>query len=315
MDELLAGFQGSFAVTGDPNDPVRPHPRFVQYKQKREGYGEQEERRKKLLEQQKSSRRNMADLARKIADEEDEEMEDKLEESAQEAMDEGKKIKKTKKFNPYKNQLMLSEWLVDVPSDFEENWLAVVCPVGKRCLVTASRGQTKAYSRTGAFMRRFPSHLPGGCHKLAQHQSYCILDCIYHEILQTFFVLDIMCWRGHPVYDSDTEFRIFWLQSKLSEEGEELASHSKTNPYKFIPLEFVSCKRESITKLLSGEWKLEVDGLLFIHKEAHYSPGLSPLSGWLKPHMVPQVLAIPVSQQFIDCTPTIRKDLSDTTPR
>lgn len=34
---------------------------------------------------------------------------------------------------------MLSEWLVDVPSDLEQEWVVVVCPVGKRALVVASR--------------------------------------------------------------------------------------------------------------------------------------------------------------------------------
>lgn len=34
---------------------------------------------------------------------------------------------------------MLSEWLVDVPVDLEQEWMVVVCPVGKRALVVASR--------------------------------------------------------------------------------------------------------------------------------------------------------------------------------
>lgn len=34
---------------------------------------------------------------------------------------------------------MLSEWLVDVPLDLEKEWVVVVCPVGKRALVVASR--------------------------------------------------------------------------------------------------------------------------------------------------------------------------------
>lgn len=31
--------------------------------------------------------------------------------------------------------------------------------------------------------------------------DYTILDCIYSEVSQTYYVLDVMCWRGHPVYD------------------------------------------------------------------------------------------------------------------
>lgn len=36
-------------------------------------------------------------------------------------------------------QIMYSEWLVEKPVDFEQEWLAVICPWGKRNLVVASR--------------------------------------------------------------------------------------------------------------------------------------------------------------------------------
>jgi hypothetical protein len=36
-------------------------------------------------------------------------------------------------------QLMLSEWMVEVPDDVAQNWFAVVCPVGKRCLVVSRK--------------------------------------------------------------------------------------------------------------------------------------------------------------------------------
>ena len=34
-------------------------------------------------------------------------------------------------------QLMLSEWMIEMPSDFETHWFMVPSPVGKRCLVVA----------------------------------------------------------------------------------------------------------------------------------------------------------------------------------
>ena len=40
---------------------------------------------------------------------------------------------------PLPPQLMLSEWLVDVPSELDTDWLMVVCPVGKRSLIVASK--------------------------------------------------------------------------------------------------------------------------------------------------------------------------------
>ena len=46
---------------------------------------------------------------------------------------------KMKKPRTYKNQIMLSEWLVEVPDDFSRSWFMVPSPVGKRCLVVASR--------------------------------------------------------------------------------------------------------------------------------------------------------------------------------
>ncbi|KAG7265339.1 hypothetical protein CRUP_014375 [Coryphaenoides rupestris] len=38
-------------------------------------------------------------------------------------------------------KLMLSEWLVDVPAELDTEWLMVVCPVGKRSLIVASKAR------------------------------------------------------------------------------------------------------------------------------------------------------------------------------
>jgi hypothetical protein len=35
---------------------------------------------------------------------------------------------------------MYAEWLVEIPADLQENWYVVMCPVGKRCLVTTAKG-------------------------------------------------------------------------------------------------------------------------------------------------------------------------------
>ena len=99
-------------------------------------------------------------------------------------MEEGGAQKKSKgtvkRVNPYKDQLMLSEWLVDLPVDFTANWTMLVCPLGRRCMVVASRGRTTAYTRKGYCLKRFPSHLPGGNH--THNAKFTILDCIFNEI-------------------------------------------------------------------------------------------------------------------------------------
>ena len=207
---------------------------------------------------------------------------------------------------PYKNQLMLSEWLVEIPTDFQENWYMVVCPVAKRCLVLSANGSTTVYSRSGHHMKQFPSHLPGGSRKLSPgKKDYCILDCLFEETSSTFYVLDIMCWRGHPVYDSDTEFRFYWLNAKMTENGDDLVVQTRTNPYKFIPLQHYSCSFDTLVQIFSSSWSILVDGLLFFHKKSHYFLGRSPLVLWLKPHMVTDILGLPVSQEFLDCVPVL----------
>ncbi|CAG8772556.1 12557_t:CDS:2, partial [Racocetra fulgida] len=55
----------------------------------------------------------------------------------------------------------------------------------------------------------FESPLPAGSssYKGNKTTDYCILDCIYDQTTFTYYVLDMMCWKGHPIYDCDTEFR------------------------------------------------------------------------------------------------------------
>lgn len=46
-------------------------------------------------------------------------------------------------------------------------------------------------------MNKFPKSL----YLYVPHADYTILDCIYSEVDRTYYILDVMCWRGHPVYD------------------------------------------------------------------------------------------------------------------
>lgn len=62
--------------------------------------------------------------------------------------------------------------------------------------------------------------------------------------------------------------------------------------YKFVPLPCVAACAPEIESILSGEQPFSetMDGVLFFHKEVHYTPGISPLVIWLLPYMVPEVL-------------------------
>ncbi|XP_028306716.1 snurportin-1 [Gouania willdenowi] len=305
MDDLTQALSASFAVSKEPNSTAAPHPRLAQYKSKYSSL-DQSERRQRFLELQKSKRLNYVNHARRLADgdwtgadsegEEDmekQEEEEKLQDDTIEE-EEGMEIEKRRLPKHYANQLMLSEWLVDVPSELHTDWLMVVCPVGKRSLIVASKGSTAAYTKSGYCVNRFPSLLPGGNrHNSAMGKDYTILDCIYSEMDRTFYILDVMCWRGHPVYDCPTEFRFYWLQSKV-QETDSLSDITKRNPFRFISLQSTECTSESIQKGLAAEYSFNVDGLLFYHRQTHYTPGSTPLVGWLRPYMVTDILGIDV---------------------
>ncbi|KAM6937084.1 snurportin-1 [Xenentodon cancila] len=304
MDDLTQALSTSFAVSKEPNSTAAPHPRLAQYKSKYSVL-EQSERRRRFLELQKSKRLNYVNHARRLADgdwtgadSDGEEDMEKQEEGQREqdgtAEEEGMEIERRKLPKHYANQLMLSEWLVDVPADLESDWLMVVCPVGKRSLIVASKGSTAAYTKSGYCVNRFPSLLPGGNrHNSAMGKDYTILDCIYSEVNRTFYILDVMCWRGHPVYDCPTEFRFYWLQSKV-QETDGLSETAKRNPFRFVGLQNTDCTTGSIHKALGAEYSFAVDGLLFYHKQTHYTPGSTPLVGWLRPYMVTDILGMEV---------------------
>uniref|UniRef100_A0A0B8RX07 Snurportin-1 n=1 Tax=Philothamnus irregularis TaxID=1899461 RepID=A0A0B8RX07_9SAUR len=306
MEELSQALACNFVVSQDLNSPAAPHPRLAQYKPKYSSL-EQGERRRRLLEFQKTKRLDYINHARRLAEDdwtytEEEEKEEKKRETEKEGetakadgdhedmdLDMVKRLPKR-----YANQLMLSEWLIDVPPDLDQEWLFVVCPIGKRALVVASRGNTAAYTKSGFCVNRFPSLLPGGNRlNSAAGKEYTILDCIYNEVQQTYYILDVMCWRGHPVYDCQTDFRFYWLHSKMEEEM-DLSEKSRLNPYRFVGLKSYSCNSASLCEALTMSFPFEVDGILFYHKQAHYNPGSTPLVGWLRPYMVSDILGIVV---------------------
>ncbi|XP_043933169.1 snurportin-1 [Protopterus annectens] len=310
MDELSQVLATSFSVSRDPNSIAAAHPRLSQYKSKFSSQ-DQAERRRKLLDLQKSKRLDYVNHARRLAEGDWVGVEDEAEEDDDDGesgeMDVDSKSRKLPKY--YANQLMLSEWLVDVPNDMAEDWFLVVCPVGKRCLTIASKGSTVTYTRSGYCVNRFPSLLPGGSrHNSSTGKDYTILDCVYNELNRTYYILDVMCWRGHPVYDCQTEFRFFWLKSKLEEEAGGLKEVSKINPFKFVGLQHFACTPDAVCQALSMDFPYQVDGLLFYHKQTHYTPGSTPLVGWLKPYMVPDILGFTVPATPLTVKPDYAND-------
>ena len=88
----------------------------------------QEDRRKKLLEHQKSKRDDLINHARALATGDFNEEQDNEEEEEDMDTSSSGEVRQRKLRKTYKNQLMLSEWLVEVPVDMEDKWLMILCP-------------------------------------------------------------------------------------------------------------------------------------------------------------------------------------------
>ncbi|KAF2311501.1 hypothetical protein GH714_024399 [Hevea brasiliensis] len=180
----------------------------------------------------------------------------------------------------FARQLMLPEWMIDVPDCLAQDWYVFARPAGKRCFVVSSNGTTVSRQRNGSILHRFPSALPNGAKTRdvsGPSQSYSILDCIFHEPDQTYYVIDMVCWRGYSLYDCTAEFRFFWLNSKLGETG-ACSPPSFYHKYRFSTVPIYNCDQSGLSSAYTGALPYVKDGLLFYNKHAHYQTGNTPLA-------------------------------------
>ncbi|KAH8303754.1 hypothetical protein KR018_000307, partial [Drosophila ironensis] len=196
---------------------------------------------------------------------------------------------------PYTPQV--SEWLRHKPEDLGE-WVLVPCPVGKRCLVYAHNFKTKAYSKRGNCFREFRSSLPGN----SSPKQYTLLDCIYVDSANTFYVLDTISFGPQDLQECEAYFRFYWLRARFQENDYRSVSEFNESSFQLVDHHDFD-DPEAIQRAL--EWypcwednKPPLDGFLFYHKEASYVCGTSPLVCWLFPFMLPDVLDLRVSTQY-----------------
>ncbi|MBA0805862.1 hypothetical protein Gohar_005350, partial [Gossypium harknessii] len=180
----------------------------------------------------------------------------------------------------FARQLMLPEWMIDVPDRLAQDWYVFARPAGKRCFVVSSNGTTVSRQRNGSILHHFPSALPAGA-KIrdgsGSAQSYCILDCIFHELDQTYYVIDMVCWNGYSLYDCTAEFRFYWLNSKLEESG-ACNAPSYYHKFRFSAVPVYNCDQSGLHAAYTGVVPYAKDGLLFYNKHALYQTGNTPLA-------------------------------------
>ncbi|XP_026670976.1 snurportin-1 [Ceratina calcarata] len=276
------------------------HPRARFYKKpiKRDNYNldvdnidtSQEVRRKRLLQFQKKCRDTAFNDARGILKEafnSEDECDDVME------VDEidRKKYHPSRRNKNYANQLMMSEWMLEVPQDLLEKWTMVPCPQGKRTLIVACKGVTKVYNKRGYLLAKFHSALPGG--NSLEHRGSCtILDCIWIKQEKIYYILDVLAWSNQSLMNCDTEFRFYWLKTKLQEMEELQERKTYRNHFPILHLPSINCNTNISAALADLPHLYPLDGLLFYHKDGQYTKGRTPLVTWLKSFMLPEVLNI-----------------------
>ncbi|KAL2634022.1 hypothetical protein R1flu_005501 [Riccia fluitans] len=192
----------------------------------------------------------------------------------------GTRLKGSKAREWFSKQLMLPEWMIDIPPRLKTDWYVMSRPAGVRCVVVSSNGTTVSRQRNGRVLHFFPSALPNGARTRdvsSASSVFCILDCIFHEPDKTYYVLDVMCWRGYSLYDCTTEFRLFWMNSKLAE-TEACQPPSQYNRYRFSVLPVYECDLGGLQAAYSAPVPYTRDGVLFVNRHAHYVLGSTPLS-------------------------------------
>ncbi len=158
-----------------------------------------------------------------------------------------------------------------------EDWYVIPRPEGTRVLVISANGSTISRRESGVTLENFKSLLPNGSPKTRGGDLFCILDCIYRESTETYYVLDLMAWKGTLFYDCTTEFRLFWLHSKLQEDCESLGVVTSSNTRRIVPLPVFDSSLEGLQSAYTGIFEFPKDGLYFYNRAARYVCGINPL--------------------------------------
>ncbi|PIO57183.1 hypothetical protein TELCIR_21413, partial [Teladorsagia circumcincta] len=70
--------------------------------------------------------------------------------------------------------------------------------------------------------------------------------------------------------------------------------------YRFLALPCCKCERALMEEMMRNGFDFELDGLLYYHSGVIYEAGQSPLVGWLKPWMLPEILNVSVPEKFLN---------------
>ncbi|KAF8821532.1 hypothetical protein IE077_001923 [Cardiosporidium cionae] len=179
-----------------------------------------------------------------------------------------------RKINPqklYGKQLVLYDWLVTIPDDIGKNWFFFLRPEGKRCLLSIFNQYAIARDKFGVKFDGFPCQLPG--------HGFTIIECVFDGSARVFYICDLLVWNDCSLFNSSLECRWFFIESRFTEVSDFISKATRDNPYPMHLLEYRECGVQSLQAAYYCNTSFTTDSLVFVHKEAHYIAGFSPL--WL----------------------------------
>nr|CDS26471.1 snurportin 1 [Hymenolepis microstoma] len=213
------------------------------------------------------------------------------------------KIDKRGRHARKRSMIMLAEWFLFMPKNFETEYLFKLCPKGRHVCVVAWKGRTDVYARSGTRIESFLSRLPGGGlgqSSLMMHRYKTVLDCIMIDNRQRvhrdsfssesieekliFMVLDLISFKSTSYDDITFLERCEWMES-YHQSHIEAYEHTDSVQFKLVPV--YGCDKDTMQSVFSSPPPFEVDGVLFYHSCVYYRCGQTPLVGWVKPYMLP----------------------------
>ncbi|KAK8825484.1 hypothetical protein WA538_003179, partial [Blastocystis sp. DL] len=117
-------------------------------------------------------------------------------------------LKDWKRRRDFSATLCVPEWMVEIPSNLEADWLLIPRPEGKRFILTSKRGKTTLRSLNG-YAKHIKSNLPGS---ILNFRGNCVLDVILSE--DAVYVMDILFFNNVDYSESEAESRMFTASSR-----------------------------------------------------------------------------------------------------
>lgn len=119
-----------------------------------------------------------------------------------------KKRNKKPRFVAYAKRFQVPGWLVDIPQDFG-NYMVTVKPDGKRTLLFISASKVVSRSKSGHTIHIFYSDFAG------KSPIPTVLEAIYNERTTTYYIMDVIQWKGTYFTGESALFRQTWLASNM----------------------------------------------------------------------------------------------------